>query len=317
MIEELAGTAPTSTCGCSARTTRTASSRRSPDGSADRKPGPGMALAAAQALGLDLTRSWVVGDSDERRGAGPRGRRPTRSGSALQGDAPTVTDPSRTSPTAVGHILRRRSRPRPTARRPTAVVPAAAATSRPYLFAEHYAGGAGRALATVDVAGVRPGAEGARRTPTTGTPRSSRAATVARRRSPTTSSATTSRACATAPTCTPGCFSLSTNVELFSAIANDIGYDAVFEYQLRVAGPSRRRAGRRLVVRPLAEHRAGAGVGGRARHADHRPDRVRRRRRRASWPTSPSTSTPTTTGSSRTRTRPACTCSPSTSGSRG
>jgi D-sedoheptulose 7-phosphate isomerase/D-glycero-D-manno-heptose 1,7-bisphosphate phosphatase len=28
-------------------------------------------------------------------------------------------------------------------------------------------------------------------------------------------------------------FSLSTNVELFSAIANDIGYDAVFEYQLQ------------------------------------------------------------------------------------
>src|SRR3954468_6913130 len=31
--------------------------------SADRKPGPGMGLAAAQALGLDLASSWVVGDS--------------------------------------------------------------------------------------------------------------------------------------------------------------------------------------------------------------------------------------------------------------
>ena len=31
--------------------------------SADRKPGPGMALAAAEALGLDLAASWVVGDS--------------------------------------------------------------------------------------------------------------------------------------------------------------------------------------------------------------------------------------------------------------
>jgi D-sedoheptulose 7-phosphate isomerase/D-glycero-D-manno-heptose 1,7-bisphosphate phosphatase len=29
----------------------------------DRKPGPGMAKAAAHALGLDLARSWVVGDS--------------------------------------------------------------------------------------------------------------------------------------------------------------------------------------------------------------------------------------------------------------
>lgn len=33
--------------------------------SADRKPGPGMALAAADALDLDLASSWVVGDRDE------------------------------------------------------------------------------------------------------------------------------------------------------------------------------------------------------------------------------------------------------------
>jgi histidinol-phosphate phosphatase family protein len=33
--------------------------------SEDRKPRPGMAMAAAQALGLDLTASWVVGDRPE------------------------------------------------------------------------------------------------------------------------------------------------------------------------------------------------------------------------------------------------------------
>lgn len=33
--------------------------------SEDRKPGPGMARAAASALGLDLTASWVVGDRPE------------------------------------------------------------------------------------------------------------------------------------------------------------------------------------------------------------------------------------------------------------
>jgi len=33
--------------------------------SEDRKPGPGMAKAAANALGLDLTASWVVGDRPE------------------------------------------------------------------------------------------------------------------------------------------------------------------------------------------------------------------------------------------------------------
>ena len=72
-------------------------------------------------------------------------------------------------------------------------------------------------------------------------------------------------------------FSLSTNIELLSAIANDIGYDAVFEYQLQSRGPPRRRAGRGLVVGSLAEHRAGAGVGRRARDADHRAHRLRGR----------------------------------------
>ena len=33
--------------------------------SEDRKPGPGMANAAASALNLDLTASWVVGDRPE------------------------------------------------------------------------------------------------------------------------------------------------------------------------------------------------------------------------------------------------------------
>lgn len=33
--------------------------------SEDRKPGPGMALAAARALDLDLTTSWVIGDRPE------------------------------------------------------------------------------------------------------------------------------------------------------------------------------------------------------------------------------------------------------------
>lgn len=33
--------------------------------SEDRKPGPGMAIAAASTLGLDLTASWVVGDRPE------------------------------------------------------------------------------------------------------------------------------------------------------------------------------------------------------------------------------------------------------------
>ena len=49
--------------------------------SADRKPGPGMALAAAEKLSLDLSVSWVVGDSDSDVGlARAVGARPLRVG---------------------------------------------------------------------------------------------------------------------------------------------------------------------------------------------------------------------------------------------
>ena len=69
-------------------------------------------------------------------------------------------------------------------------------------------------------------------------------------------------------------FSLSTNIELLSAIANDLGYEMVFEYQLQ----SLARAGDVLIavsssgrspniVRALR-------VGECARDAHHRPDRV-------------------------------------------
>src|SRR5580765_670664 len=71
--------------------------------SSDRKPAPGMALAAAQRLGLDLAKSWVVGDSDcdvdLARGVGAR---PVRIGPAT-GDPFTVEVPDLA--TAVTHIL--------------------------------------------------------------------------------------------------------------------------------------------------------------------------------------------------------------------
>ena len=84
----------------------------------------------------------------------------------------------------------------------------------------------------------------------------------------------------------------------------------------RVDGPSRRRAGRGLVVRPVTEHRPRPEVGRRERHADHRHDRFRRRRQPARSPVSRSMCA-TTTEPSKTRTRPACTCWPSTPDSRG
>ena len=76
----------------------------------------------------------------------------------------------------------------------------------------------------------------------------------------------------------PRVLSLSTNVELLTAIANDMGYENVFVYQLRVAVQPRRRAHGRFVVRPVAQYRASAHVGARSRPAHHRDHRLRRRR---------------------------------------
>ena len=75
--------------------------------SADRKPAPGMALAAAEALDIDLSVSWVVGDSDADVGlARAVGARPLRvgvpAGSAVhEPDVPAFPDLA----AAVTHIL--------------------------------------------------------------------------------------------------------------------------------------------------------------------------------------------------------------------
>ena len=273
--------------------------------SADRKPGPGMALAAARARSASTSPrrgSWATAPATS--------GWPARSAPAPLhvGPAPARTaDVHVRSRTCAGrrptHPRRRRraERRRPQAVRSRLMRYETARTLRPRLRRASSA----RALATVDVAAVDRGRRGARRTPTTATRRSSPAATAARPRSPTTSSATTSRASASAPTCTPGCISLSTNVEMLSAIANDIGYDD----GLRVPAasrwrgpatcwsPSRRRGGRRTSCGPWSgRERHGMQTialtgfaGGAAR--EHRR-RLHPRRR------------PTTTGSSRTRTRP-------------
>ena len=95
-----------------------------------------------------------------------------------------------------------------------------------------------RALGSVDMLQVARAAAAALRRLRRGTPPCSRAATAAPPRSRTTCSATTSRASATAPTCGRRVFSLSTNIELFSAIANDLGYDT----RVRVPAASRSRS---------------------------------------------------------------------------
>ena len=68
--------------------------------SADRKPAPGMALAAAEALGLDLSSLLGRGRQPRRYRLGPRGRRPTAAsrGAGRLSDRRRTSRPSRTWP---------------------------------------------------------------------------------------------------------------------------------------------------------------------------------------------------------------------------
>ena len=194
--------------------------------SSDRKPGPGMALAAAHRLGFDLSRSWVVGDRDtDVAFAHTVGARAVRIG--LEGDAPTVVAVPDLA-TAVDHILGE------LASAPTFFPKGSFPQVRyesAYLFAEHYAGELGQAMATVDLAAFD---------------RASKVLADAYDRDAAvfvcgnggSASIANHLQCDHVKGVRVGTelhtrvTSLATNVEILSAIANDIGYDAVFEYQL-------------------------------------------------------------------------------------
>jgi D-sedoheptulose 7-phosphate isomerase/D-glycero-D-manno-heptose 1,7-bisphosphate phosphatase len=192
--------------------------------SSDRKPAPGMALAAAQRLGLDLSRSWVVGDSDcdieLARGVGARSIR------IADDDGLPATVSSLAA--AVAHILANRvpcEGPEQVLTFPLMRYDSA------YLFAEHYSHELAQALATVDVAAFD---------------RASKVLADAYDRDAAvfvcgnggSASIANHLQCDHVKGVRVGTelhtrvTSLSTNVEILSAIANDIGYDAVFEYQL-------------------------------------------------------------------------------------
>ena len=195
--------------------------------SADRKPGPGMALAAAEALGLDLSASWVVGDS-----AGDIGLARAVGATALHvGPVPfPATDVLSFPglPEAVRHILG-------AATGLTAALPAAF-PSRRYpdgaSFGSAYADELARAVGLIDMAEVSRAAQLL-------TDAYERDASVFVCGNGGSASIANHLQCdhvkgvRTGTDLTTRVFSLSTNVELFSAIANDIGYDAVFEYQLQ------------------------------------------------------------------------------------
>lgn len=202
----------------------------------DRKPAPGMALAAAAALDLDLHASWVVGDAESDVGlAHAVGARPILLGAHVaRPDALTVPDLAR----AVEVILAADTvtlpqRPEfPTVRYESADA-----------FGRHYTEQLARALDTVDHSELDRAAK------IINTAHDDGYALFACGNGGSASIANHLQ-CDHVKGVRVGTGllarvqSLSTNIELFSAIANDIGYDAVFEYQLQ----SQARAGDVLIA---------------------------------------------------------------------
>ena len=196
--------------------------------SADRKPGPGMAIAAAGALELDLARSWVVGDSACDVGlARAVGASPLLVGSGEPAE-PGVTGVASLAD-AVELILAELAMP---------VAPAAASAFPAHAygdaswFAGDYAGELSRALATVEEGRFEAAARILDAAYTRG-------ATVFSIGNGGSASIANHFQCDHVKGVRIGTDlltrvqSLSTNVEILSAIANDIGYDSVFEYQLQ------------------------------------------------------------------------------------
>ncbi len=201
--------------------------------SADRKPGPGMALAAANALDLDLAASWVVGDRISDLGlARAVGARPLFVGPATCPDTDVTSFPDLAGR---GRLHPRRGERAAPGRRP---------------------GPPGRP-SSPRTASTRPTRSAARTSPSW--PARSARWTSARSAARRTSSTAAYTRDAVVFSCgnggsasianhlqcdhvkgirngtdlTPRVVSLSTNVELLTAIANDLSYDAVFEYQLQ------------------------------------------------------------------------------------
>jgi len=199
--------------------------------SSDRKPGPGMGLAAAAALDLDLRASWVVGDSacdvGLARGVGAKPFLITGPDAEEDSDVTVVRDLS----AAVDHILAELEAD------PLAVT-AAPSTGFPHRryehashFASDYVGELSRAMASVDTDRF----EAAARLLNAAYDRDAAVFTCGNGGS---ASIANHFQCDHVKGVRVGTglltrvHSLSSNVEILSAIANDLGYEGVFEYQL-------------------------------------------------------------------------------------
>jgi D-sedoheptulose 7-phosphate isomerase/D-glycero-D-manno-heptose 1,7-bisphosphate phosphatase len=203
--------------------------------SADRKPGPGMALAAAEALDLDLTASWVVGDRPSDIDlAKTVGARPLRVGTIDTRDPETPTFADLAA--AVEFILSG-------AREPAEIYPATGSRAEPPRFPAHRFGRAdaygdayvaelSRAFGTVDFQQIDRAAaiisDAYKRDAAVFACGNGGSASIANHLQ-----CDHVKGVRNGTGLTTRVYSLSTNIELLSAIANDIGYDSVFEYQLQ------------------------------------------------------------------------------------
>lgn len=189
----------------------------------DRKPAPGMALAAAQTLDLDLSASWVIGDRDSDVGlARAVGATPLFIGTPSESGVATYPDLA----TAVAAILSddppRAAAPRFPSHR----------FERAETFGRAYAEELARAFATVDLTPVHDAAEVLLEA------YQSDAAVFACGNGGSASIANHLqcdhvKGVGNGTDLTNRVYSLSTNVEIFSAIANDLGYEHVFTHQLQ------------------------------------------------------------------------------------
>jgi len=191
----------------------------------DRKPRPGMALAAAEALDLDLSASWVVGDSRVDIGlARAVGARPLYVG------AEVLPDPDVTSFTdlaaAVQFILNDDVTDRERPSFPTRQFDDAGE------FGGAYAAELDRALNSVNPARVAAAADllsdAYERDAAVFACGNGGSASIANHLQ-----CDHVKGVRNGTDLTTRVFSLSTNVELLSAIANDLSYEMVFEYQLQ------------------------------------------------------------------------------------
>ncbi|MGH3631421.1 MAG: HAD-IIIA family hydrolase, partial [Sciscionella sp.] len=194
--------------------------------SADRKPAAGMALAAAQALDLDLSKSWVIGDSAADVGlAAAVGAHPLPVGNRGAGEAGIGSFSDLAA--AVRFILDHGAAanadpPRFPARR----------YERADHFGSAYVAELSRAFGTVDLVQLRRAAEilldAYQRDVAVFACGNGGSASIANHLQ-----CDHVKGVRNGTDLMTRVLIMSTNIELVSAIANDLGYDTVFEYQLQ------------------------------------------------------------------------------------